>query len=170
GAGGRVGGLSRRVPRGGCLAGAPGGARADRRAARAHRHGRGVTGGPERARGIAGVGRSERRGATVRRLGTCLVLAARRAAAGPTGAAQRGAPSSARGGAAADLGVVPGIEGLPATAAGVPEGTSAGAFRGVVRPADGLSVGGRGAEGDGGAPSRLIAGPGASRGAVAQQR
>jgi hypothetical protein len=67
---------------------------------------------------------------------------ARRAAAGPHGALQRATPAGDRGRAPAHLGVVPGLEGVPAEAGPGAGGGPAGAVRCLVCLAGGHPVGG----------------------------
>ena len=100
----------------GGLAGVPGLAGGDQRAARADRHRRGVAGESDRSWGVAGVGGPQRWGRAVRRLGACGLLAPRGAAVGATDPVQREAPGGHRADAAADLGVVRGPEGVSAGA------------------------------------------------------
>src|SRR6266540_3659506 len=136
-------------------------------AASAERDGRGVAGEPDSPRRGGGPGGAQRRGAAVRRAGAGLVLAARRTAAGPPGAVRGGAPSGDRRGAAAHLGVVPGVNSVSAPAGAGGAGGVGGALRRRGCGADGVPVGRGGAEGDGGAPGGPAAGAGAAGSAVA---
>ena len=95
------------------------------------------------------AGGPQRRGAAVRRVGPCVLLDSCRTAVGADGSLQRRTPDGDRGRAAADLGVVPGSEGLSPEAGCVAKAGPGGAVRRVVRGADGLPQCRWGAQGDG---------------------
>ncbi len=119
-----------------------------RRAARAHRHGGSALGRLDRPRRLARLGGAQRWRPAVRHPGACRLLGSRRTPAGQARAVQRRAPRRHREHPQANLGALPGSEGVSRAARRGPEARSRGPLRHLGGPADRLSQHQRRVEGD----------------------
>src|SRR3974377_557912 len=130
-------------------------------------------GGPaaqsDRSWGVGRVGGSQRWSRAIRRLGAHRLLDSRRTALDADGALQRRTPGGYRAGAAANLGALPGPQGVPLGARSGATAAPGGAFRRDLRGQDRLPQRRRHAQGDESEARRSATGVGAARVSLAQQ-